>query len=51
MGGGGGGGRGRTGGTCHPPSPPHSHDVARYSFFNNLSVFLCFQAHTDSGAI
>ena len=49
----GGGGGGAAPGARAPP-PPHliySRDVARYSFFNNLSVLLCFQAHTDSGAI
>ena len=56
LGGGGGGGGGGVGahrGLVPPPPPPppriqYSHDVARYSFFNNLSVF---QAYTDSGAI
>ena len=45
MGGGGWGG----GGGARSIIPLYSHDVVRYLFFNNLSVF--FQVQTDSVAI
>ena len=39
LGGGGGGGGGGPGARAPPPPIHNSHGVARYSFFNNLSVF------------